>query len=60
MVDNAVWEICERVVEVQARFDDRSYRRHTAADLVAKTCPSSSCCGRCTMSATSRRICLHA
>ena len=32
MVDNPVWEICERVAEVQALLDGK----HSAADVVAK------------------------
>ncbi len=37
MVDNPVWEICERVAEVQALLDDHlASGKHTAADVVAK------------------------
>jgi hypothetical protein len=37
MVDNPVWEICERVAEVQALLDDHlAGGKHTAADVVAK------------------------
>jgi hypothetical protein len=37
MVDNPVWEICERVAQVQALFDDHiAGGKHTAADVVAK------------------------
>jgi hypothetical protein len=37
MVDNPIWEICERVAEVQALLDDHiAGGRHTAADVVAK------------------------
>lgn len=37
MADNPVWEICERVVEVQALLDDHvAGGKHTAADVVAK------------------------
>ena len=37
MVDNPVWEICERVAEVQALLDDHvAGGKQTAADVVAK------------------------
>ena len=37
MVDNPVWEICERVTEVQALLDDHIVGgKHSAADVVAK------------------------
>ena len=37
MVDNPVWEIGERVAEVQALLDDHiAGDKHTAADVVAK------------------------
>jgi hypothetical protein len=37
MVDNPVWEICERVAEVQALLDDHiACGKHLAADVVAK------------------------
>ena len=37
MVDNPVWEIRERVAEVQALLDDHlAGGKHTAADVVAK------------------------
>jgi hypothetical protein len=37
MADNAIWEICERVAEVQALLDDYlAGGKHTAADVVAK------------------------
>jgi len=37
MVDNPVWEICERVPEVQALLDDHvAGGKHSAADVVAK------------------------
>ena len=37
MVDNPVWEICERVAEVQALLDDHlASGKHSAADVVAK------------------------
>jgi hypothetical protein len=37
MIDNPVWEICERVTEVQALLDDHiAGGKHTAADVVAK------------------------
>ena len=37
MVDNPVWEICERVAEVQALLDDHvNGGKHSAADVVAK------------------------
>ena len=37
MADNPIWEICERVAEVQALLDDHlAGRKHTAADVVAK------------------------
>ena len=37
MVDNPVWEICERVAEVQALLHDHiECGKHSAADVVAK------------------------
>ena len=37
MDENAVWEICDRVAEVQALLDDHiSGGKYTAADVVAK------------------------
>jgi hypothetical protein len=37
MVDNPVWEICERVAEVQALLDDHvAGGKHSAADVMAK------------------------
>jgi hypothetical protein len=37
MTDNPVWEICERMAEVQALLDDHiAGGKHTAADVVAK------------------------
>jgi hypothetical protein len=37
MVDNPVWEICERVAEVQALLDDHiAGGKHLPADVVAK------------------------
>ncbi len=37
MVDNPVWEICERLAEVQTLLDDHvAGGKHTAADVVAK------------------------
>ena len=37
MASNPVWEICERVAEVQALLDDHlAGGKHTAADVVAK------------------------
>ncbi len=37
MIDNPVWEICERVAEVQALLHDHAEcGNHTAADVVAK------------------------
>jgi hypothetical protein len=37
MVDNPLWGICERVVEVQALLHDHvECGKHTAADVVAK------------------------
>jgi hypothetical protein len=37
MVSNPVWEICERVAEVQAPLDDHiADGKHRAADVVAK------------------------
>ena len=37
MVSNPVWEICERVAEVQALLDDHlAGGKHSAADVVAK------------------------
>ena len=42
MVDNPVWEICERVAEVQALLDDHiNGGTHSAADVVAKAVLSS-------------------
>ena len=39
MVDNPVWEICERVAEVQALLDDHvAGGKHSTADVC---CPSS-------------------
>ena len=36
MVDNPLWEICERVAEVQELLDDHiKGGKHTAADVVA-------------------------
>ena len=59
MVSNLVWEICERMAEVQAMLHDHvECGKHSAADVVAKArpcCRNPSCCGRCSMSATSRR-----
>ena len=59
MASNPVWEICERVAEVQALLDDHiNLGKHSAADVVAKRkpcCRKPSCRGRCSMSATSRR-----
>jgi hypothetical protein len=37
MVDNPIWEICERVAEVQALLDDHvAGGKPSAADVVAK------------------------
>jgi hypothetical protein len=37
MVSNPVWEICERVAEVQALLDDHlAGGKHSAADVIAK------------------------
>jgi hypothetical protein len=37
MVDNPVWEICERVAETQALLHDHvECGKHSAADVVAK------------------------
>jgi hypothetical protein len=37
MVDNPLWEICERVAEVQALLDDHvAGGKHSAAEVVAK------------------------
>jgi hypothetical protein len=37
MIDNPVWEICERVAEVQALLDDHvAGGKRSAADVVAK------------------------
>jgi hypothetical protein len=37
VVDNPVWEICERMAEVQALLHDHAEcGTHTAADVVAK------------------------
>ncbi len=37
MVDNQVWEICERVAEVHTLLDDHvAGGKHTAADVAAK------------------------
>ena len=60
MADNPVWAICERVAEVQALLDDHiAGGKHSAADVVAKAqavlSETANCCGRCSMSATSRR-----
>jgi hypothetical protein len=50
MVDNPVWEICERMAEVQALLHDHAEcGKHSASDVVAKRrrcCPSPNCCGR--------------
>ena len=38
MASNPVWEICERMAEVQALLDDHLVGgKHTAADVVAKS-----------------------
>ena len=58
MVENPLWEICERVAEVQALLDDHlAGGKHTAAEVVAKAqCyRNRSCCGGCSTSDTSRR-----
>jgi hypothetical protein len=59
MVDNPLWEICEREAEVQTLLDDRiNGGVHSAANVVARRKPCSqnpNCSGRCLMSATSRR-----
>ena len=37
MASNPVWEICERMAEVQALLPDHAERgKHTAGDVVAK------------------------
>jgi hypothetical protein len=37
MVDNPVWEICERVAKVQVLLDDHiAGGKHSAADVIAK------------------------
>ena len=37
MVDNPIWDICERVAEVQALLHDHiECGKHSAADVVAK------------------------
>jgi hypothetical protein len=58
-VDNPVWEICERVAEVQALLHDHvECGQHSAADVVAKAkpcCRNPNCCALCSTSATSRR-----
>ena len=37
MASNPVWEICERIAEVQALLHDHAEcSKHTAADVVAK------------------------
>ena len=58
MATNPVWEICERMAEVQALLHDHAEcGKHSAADVVAKAqavLSEPSCCGRCSMSATSR------
>jgi hypothetical protein len=37
LVDNQVWEICERLAEVQALLDDHiACGKHSAAEVVAK------------------------
>ena len=42
MVSNPVWEICERVAEVQALLDDHlAGGKHSAADVIAKACAPS-------------------
>ena len=56
----AVLAICERVAEVQAMLHDyfEADKPTTAADVIAKAQAvqsESNCCGRCSMSATSRR-----
>ena len=38
MVDNPVWEICERVAEVQALLDDHvTCGKYSAADVVGES-----------------------
>jgi hypothetical protein len=60
MVDNPLWEICERVAEVQALLDDHvAGGKHSAADVVAKAqavLSEPSCCGICSTSAIFRPI----
>ncbi len=37
MVDNPIWEICERVADVQALLDEHvAGGKHLAADVIAK------------------------
>jgi hypothetical protein len=37
MIDNPLWEICERVAEVQSLVDDHiAGGKHSAADVVSK------------------------
>ena len=59
MASNPVWEICERMAEVQALLHDHvECGKHSAADVVAKAqavLSESELLGRCSMSATSRR-----
>jgi hypothetical protein len=60
MVENPLWEICERVAEVQALLHDHAEcGKYTAVDVWLRRrkpcCRNPTCCGRCSMSATSRR-----
>jgi len=51
MVGNPVWEICERVAEIQALLDDHVVGgKHSAADVVAKAqARKTDCNGRATV-----------
>jgi hypothetical protein len=53
MASNPVWEICERVAEVQALLDDHiAGGKHWAASRAVGT---GAVAGRCSTSANSRR-----
>ena len=56
MVDNPVWKICARVAEVQALLHHHiECGKHTDVVAKAQAVLAPICCGRCSMSATSRR-----